>query len=217
MPNLSVFYSNPCTLWINASPLSLETVGISLRNLVLSMTWGLSVSVFRRRDSRVEPWFPEALPRGLTYVSPNIWPLFPWFTLIYYLYVICIYKKVLWNSSIAMLFSISVWIKTMVNSLHGQPPTLPRAHRQPTGLHWANARSSKRPVRQRTTSPKQFPTWNLHWSASVFFPKKGGCLKSSYYNLLGKGILKMAVLMGKLMILGYIPYVHQDNERTSIK
>ena len=103
MPNFSVFYSNPCTLWINASPLSLETVGISLRNLALSMTWGLSVSVFRRRDSRVEPWFPEALPRGLTYVPKYLTPISLIYTDLLFIWVICIYKKVMWNSSIAML------------------------------------------------------------------------------------------------------------------
>ena len=29
------------------------------------------MSVFRRRDSRVEPWFPEALPRGFDICVPK--------------------------------------------------------------------------------------------------------------------------------------------------
>ena len=101
----------------------------------------------------------------------------------------------------------------MVNSLHGQPPPLPRAHGGPGAC-----------TEQMLEAVNgQFGTGQLHQSSfpletctgqHLFFSQERGMLKIIIcINLLGKGILKMVVLMGKIMILGYIPYFHLDNER----
>ena len=153
--------------------------------------------------------FDICVPKYLTPISLI-------YTDLLFIWVICIYKKVMWNSSIAMLSQYQCESKPWSIACTVSPH---RCH-GPTGSPQACTEQMLEAVNG------QFGTGQLHQSSFPletctgqhrFFPKKGGCLKSSYSNLLGKGILKMAVLMGKIMILGYIPYVHQDNERTSIK